>query len=414
MADENTNTKGLRHKPTKPERFAKRFLTTKKFTLVLLGVFLAVALVPLIFLQAQAKLFAVAKVGWVKINDAFSPNPYGETFITGPSPTVHTWRGYAIELYANDSTGPGGDSLEGTWSCSGGLLSFAGPWSLPHAFSPGSISAYGGASWSIGGLTRPTTYTCSLSVHDVTSGLDSTNPATITIVVDAPVAKASANQNVVSGDTVQIHGNHSTYPNGTQVAVVQWTQTAGPLVTLTQVPATSLGQVTFTAPTVATPTPLVFSLQVNDNFSIETTPTHSPQPLSDPDTVTITVNPPVIDGSCSANHYSCTAGRSANNVNGASAWTWDCNGSGGGRDTSCSETKIVSLPSCDGVGLRMFDATAGKNIIINTEQGLPTSPLRIQRGGVTYGIPLVDLRGLNASPIHIKTSSGIKALQMCP
>lgn len=38
-------------------------------------------------------------------------------------------------------------------------------------------------------------------------------------------------------------------------------------------------------------------------------------------------------------------------------------------------------------------------------------PLRIRKGGVTYGIELVDISDSNASPLRIKTSAGIKALR---
>jgi hypothetical protein len=41
-----------------------------------------------------------------------------------------------------------------------------------------------------------------------------------------------------------------------------------------------------------------------------------------------------------APHYTCNAGTSVNNLDGTSAWTWDCNGSGGGTNaTGCSEAK---------------------------------------------------------------------------
>ena len=48
---------------------------------------------------------------------------------------------------------------------------------------------------------------------------------------------------------------------------------------------------------------------------------------------------PVVDGSCSATHYDCTAGTSVDNVSGSSSWTWSCEGSGGGTTASCSESK---------------------------------------------------------------------------
>jgi len=40
-----------------------------------------------------------------------------------------------------------------------------------------------------------------------------------------------------------------------------------------------------------------------------------------------------------------------------------------------------------------------------------SNPLRIRKGGVTYGIELVDTSDSNASLIRIKTSTGIKAIR---
>ncbi len=54
--------------------------------------------------------------------------------------------------------------------------------------------------------------------------------------------------------------------------------------------------------------------------------------------------PAPVDGTCSSpqTHYLCASGSSVNNVNGVTAWTWDCNGSYGGSNVSCSENKDTS------------------------------------------------------------------------
>ena len=48
-----------------------------------------------------------------------------------------------------------------------------------------------------------------------------------------------------------------------------------------------------------------------------------------------------VNGACSNPdaHYTCSAGTSADNVSGATAWTWGCNGLYGGTNASCSENK---------------------------------------------------------------------------
>lgn len=56
--------------------------------------------------------------------------------------------------------------------------------------------------------------------------------------------------------------------------------------------------------------------------------------------INITVANPAVAGRCSASHYRCSAGTSANNRNNATNYTWSCNGLFGGRNVSCSETKI--------------------------------------------------------------------------
>src|SRR3989338_8004628 len=44
-----------------------------------------------------------------------------------------------------------------------------------------------------------------------------------------------------------------------------------------------------------------------------------------------------LDGSCSASHWNCITGTSANNA-GTGPWTWSCKGSNGGIDVACSQS----------------------------------------------------------------------------
>ena len=48
---------------------------------------------------------------------------------------------------------------------------------------------------------------------------------------------------------------------------------------------------------------------------------------------------PAVHGSCRSTHYSCSSGTSINNNAGSSQWTWQCQGSNGGRTVSCSERR---------------------------------------------------------------------------
>jgi hypothetical protein len=65
------------------------------------------------------------------------------------------------------------------------------------------------------------------------------------------------------------------------------------------------------------------------------------------------------------------------------------------------------------IGLRIFDGTQTVSIAVEP-LGTLTSPLRIAKNGVIYGIPLVDVGDPNESGIRINTSSGIKALRKYP
>ena len=62
------------------------------------------------------------------------------------------------------------------------------------------------------------------------------------------------------------------------------------------------------------------------------------------------------------------------------------------------------------IGLRVYDGTAIISIACEPA-GTLTSPLRIRKNEVTYGIVLVDPSDPNASKLKIQTSSGVKALR---
>ncbi len=73
-----------------------------------------------------------------------------------------------------------------------------------------------------------------------------------------------------------------------------------------------------------------------------------------------------VNGACSspAVHYTCAAGTSASNVSGATTWTWNCNGSNGGTTSpQCSESKPIPYP----------DLTAGVVSPIAAEVNTPVS-----------------------------------------
>jgi len=62
------------------------------------------------------------------------------------------------------------------------------------------------------------------------------------------------------------------------------------------------------------------------------------------------------------------------------------------------------------IGLRVYDGTAIVTIACEP-QGTLTSPLRIAKNSVVYGIVLVESSDPAASKLEIQTSSGIKTLR---
>lgn len=61
------------------------------------------------------------------------------------------------------------------------------------------------------------------------------------------------------------------------------------------------------------------------------------------------------------------------------------------------------------IGLKTFDGSSIVKIACEP-QGILTSPLRIAKGSITYGIVLVDPSDSYASKLRIKTNSGVKAV----
>lgn len=68
------------------------------------------------------------------------------------------------------------------------------------------------------------------------------------------------------------------------------------------------------------------------------------------------------------------------------------------------------VPEYVDIGLRVYDGTAIVSIACEPA-GTLTSPLRIAKNGVIYGIVLVDPSDQHASRIRVKTNSGVKALR---
>lgn len=114
----------------------------------------------------------------------------------------------------------------------------------------------------------------------------------------APTAAAGPDQVVSSGANVTLSGAGSSDPDPGDVLSYAWSQTAGPVVTLSDAGAVSP---TFTAPVLAPVDPaavLTFSLVVSDDKGGS----------SGPDSVTVTVDPPAAPATCETPGQVCDDG----------------------------------------------------------------------------------------------------------
>jgi hypothetical protein len=132
----------------------------------------------------------------------------------------------------------------------------------------------------------PAVLTFTLAVTD-SLGLPDPTPDEVVVTVNnqPPVADAGLDQSVDTDTSVQLDGGGSYDPDGDLPLTYLWTQTAGPLVTLSDPAAVSP---TFTAP--SDPTLLAFTLAVTDSLGL-------PDPTPDKVVVTVNNQPPVADAS---------------------------------------------------------------------------------------------------------------------
>ena len=96
--------------------------------------------------------------------------------------------------------------------------------------------------------------------------------------------------------------------------------------------------------------------------------------------------------------------------------------------TNAVQTRTCTnpAPSCGGAGcsgsatqtcaieLLRVQTPTGKILLAGNSEGILTSPLRVVKNGMIFGIYLVELDDPYASNIRIKTASGIKALRLYP
>ncbi|WP_135855056.1 PKD domain-containing protein [Halorussus salinus] len=171
--------------------------------------------------------------------------------------------GATVTLDGAASSDPDGDDLSYSWTQTGG----------PDVTLGGSNTA----TPSFDAPAEPPqtqTYTFELTVSDGQASSTDTVDVTVEPVNDPPTADAGDDQTVTEGNSVQLSGAGNDVDDSS--LSYSWTQTGGPVVSLSDASAT---QPSFTAPSIDSTSTLTFELTVSDGQASST------------DTVTVTVQP---------------------------------------------------------------------------------------------------------------------------
>jgi hypothetical protein len=215
-----------------------------------------------------------------------------------------------------------------------------------------------------------------------------------------PVADAGTNLTVVPGATVQLDGSGSSDPNG-DALTYQWSQIAGPTVTLS---STSAAQPTFTAP--ASPTTLTFQLIVNDG-----------QQNSTPASVTITVvnnTNLALSATATASSESSAYGQTANKaIDGViDGWPGDYTkewATNGGRAGSWLKLTWTSPQTVNKVVLydrpNPNDQITAGNIQFSDGSSIAIGPLNNDGTATTYTFPARTITSLQLNITGVSAST---------
>ncbi|MHB1769624.1 MAG: hypothetical protein ACYCPH_00900 [Minisyncoccota bacterium] len=121
--------------------------------------------------------------------------------------------------------------------------------------------------------------------------------------------------------------------------------------------------------------------------------------------VTVNVGAAPVNGACASTHYSCTAGTSTNNVDGSTAYTWTCAGSGGGTDASCSEAKLPTS-SLSATPATIVSGQSSTLAWSSTNATSCTAAGGFTTGGATSGSASVSPATTSSYQVYCDNSSG--------
>ncbi len=191
----------------------------------------------------------------------------------------------SITLDGSASSDPDGDTLTYSWTQTAGTnVTLSDASAVSPSFTAPTLDS-----------NTPETLTFSLIVNDGTvDSVADTVDVIVTNVNKAPVANAGSDQSdIIHGTTVILNAENSSDPDGDELSF-RWTQSAGPIVTLSDTTAISPS---FTAPDLQETTILTFNLVANDGqVDSETDQVDIIVLENAPPTLTISGVPETIDG----------------------------------------------------------------------------------------------------------------------
>jgi YVTN family beta-propeller protein len=191
------------------------------------------------------------------------------------------------------------------------------------------------------------------------SVIEATQPSNL-----KPIANAGSDKTERSGDIVQLNGTKSSANSGSPIAEYQWTQTEGPSVTLDDSKAVTPS---FTAPHTDVPVNIVFELVVTNEDGLE----------SEPDSVTITINPitpPIADAGPDQSVKSgeivhLDGSNSSDPTSSKLTYSWSqVGGSPVAFSDSSSSNPTFTAPEINGVENLTFQ------LVVTNEEGISSEP----------------------------------------
>lgn len=196
-------------------------------------------------------------------------------------------------------------------------------------------SGYTASASGCGGSLAGSTYTTGAITANCTVTASFSSSATAPTVTTSRVTNITQTT-AASGGTITSNGGATINVSG-----IVWSTTANPTYAGGGPSTGPSGQTTDGWATGGPWTDSMSGLTANTTYHVRAYAQNSVGTSYGNDVAFTTSTATIVNGACDVGHYNCAVGTSANNVNGSTSYTWNCDGSGGGTNASCSETKPV-------------------------------------------------------------------------